>query len=199
MQVGATRRDLVKTGIGVAAAGSLAMRAASAVAATTVSAAEVQALSYALQTERLAVIIYRQVLASDVASSRVASELRVLLGQDLQHLAKLEQVLKQMGAVIPQGPTGVAAAQAMLLQHGIHRSLTALHSQHDGLRVLIDAESLTEGAYFKAIPELEDQALVRLSVEILGSDAQHWAVLSSIQHDGDPTMAVPYPFVQGSS
>lgn len=198
MQVGATRRDLVKAGIGVAAGGSLAMRAASAVAATTATKGEAQALSYALQTERLAVIVYRQVLASDVASPSVASELRVLLGQDLQHLAKLEQVLKQTGVAIPQGPTGVAAAQAMLRQHSIHRSLTALHSQHDGLLLLIDAESLTEGAYFKAIPELQDPALVRLSVELLGSDAQHWAVLSSIQHDGNPMRAVPYPFVQGS-
>jgi hypothetical protein len=198
MEVGATRRDLVRRGIGVAAAGSVALRAGSAAAATTATAGEAQALSYALQTERLAVIVYRQVLASDVANPGVVAELRVLLGQDLAHLAKLEQVLKQMGAVIPQGPTGVAGAQAVLRQHGIHRSLTALHSQRDGLHLLIDAESLSEGAYFKAIPELQDPALVRLTIEILGSDAQHWAVLSSIQHDGDPTMAVPYPFVQGS-
>lgn len=199
MQAGATRRDLVKRGIGVAAAGSVAMGTASAIAATSAAAGEAQALSYAVETERLAVIAYRQVLASGVASPSVASELRVLLGQDLEHLAKLEQVLKQMGVAIPQGPTGVAAAQAMLRQHGIHRSLTALHSQHDGLRLLIDAESLAEGAYFAAIPELRDPALVRLCVAILGSDAQHWTALSSIQHNGNPMIAVPYPFVQGSS
>jgi Ferritin-like domain len=198
MQVGATRRELVRTGIGVAAAGSLAGLAASAVAATSPTAAETEALSYALQTERLSVIVYRQVLASNVVSAGVASQLRVLLGQDLQHAARLEQVLRKMGAAIPQGPTGVAAAQAMLREHSIHRSLTALHSQYDGLRLLIDAESLTEGAYFKAIPDLQDSALIRLSVAIMGSDAQHWAVLSGIQHPGDFTTSVPYPFVQGS-
>lgn len=198
MQVGATRRDLVRTGIGVAAGGSLALRATSAMAAANTTMRETQALSYALQTERLGVIVYQQVLASHVVSPGVASELRVLLGQDLQHVSKLEQVLKRMGAVVPQGPTGVPAAQAMLQRHGIHRSLTALHTQHDGLRLLIDVESLTEGAYFKAIPELQDPALVRLSVAIMGSDSQHWAVISGIQHPGDYSMSVPYPFVQGS-
>lgn len=198
MHVGATRRELVRTGIGVAAAGSLAVRAASAVAAASETAVEAQALSYALQTERLAVIAYRQVLGANVVSPAVAPELQVLLAQDLQHVARLERALRQLGAVPPQGPAGVAAAQAMLSAHGVHRSLTAVRSQHDGLRVLIDAESLTEGAYFKGIPQLQDAALVRLSVEIMGSDSQHWAILSGIQHPGDLTMSVPYPFVQGS-
>jgi rubrerythrin len=199
MDVRATRRDLVRTGIGVAAGGALGVRAASALAAPSATAAETQALSYALQTERLSVLVYRQVLATSVLTPAVVPQLRTLMSQDVEHVAKLEQVLRQMGVEPPPGPTGVPAAQAMLRQHGIHRSLTALESQHDGLRLLIDAESLTEGAYFKAIPELQDPALVRLSTAILGSDAQHWAVLSGIQHHGDPMMAVPYPFVQGSS
>ena len=198
MQGGATRRDLVRSGIGIAAAGSLAIRAASAAAAVSSTTAEAQALGYALQTERLAVIVYQQVLATNVVSAGIVPQLRMMMSQDIQHVAKLEQVLGQLGAALPHGPAGVAAAQAMLRQHGIHRSLTAIGSEHDGLRLLIDAESLTEGAYFKGIPELQDPALVRLSTEILGSDAQHWSVLSGIQHHGDLTMSVPYPFVQGS-
>jgi hypothetical protein len=198
MQVGATRRELVRTGIGVAATGSLAAVAASALASAPATPAEARVLSYALQTERLSVAVYQQVLAAHVVTPGVASQLRVLLAQDLQHVAKLEQVLRRMGAALPQGPAGVAAAQAMLSRHGVHRSLTAMHTQHDGLRLLIDAESLTEGAYFEAIPELQEPALVRLSIAIMGSDSQHWAVLSGIQHPGDLMMSIPYPFVQGS-
>lgn len=199
MQGGATRRDLVRGGIGLAAAGSVLLRSASAEAAASATSAETEALSYALQTERLSVIVYRTVLATSVVTPAVVPQLRVLLSQDLQHAARLTQVLTQMGAPLPQGPTGVRAAQAMFLEHGIHRSLTALETQYDCLRLLIDAESLTEGAYFKGIPQLQDPALVRLSTEILGSDAQHWAVLSLIQHPGEVMIAVPYPFVQGSS
>ena len=198
MEAGATRRDLVRSGVGIAAAGSLVVRAASAAAAVSATAAETQALSYALQTERLSVIAYRQVLATNVLTPGVVPQLRMLMSQDLQHVAKLEQVLTQMGAGVPQGPVGVTGAQAMLGEHGVHRSLTAFQNQHDCLKLLIDAESLTEGAYFKGIPELQSPALVRLSTAILGSDAQHWAVLSGIQHHGDLTMSVPYPFVQGS-
>jgi hypothetical protein len=198
MEGGTTRRDLVRGGIGIAAAGSLVVGAASAAAAGTATAAEAQALSYALQTERLSVIAYRQALATSVLSPAVVPQLRTLMSQDLQHAAKLEQVLTQMGAALPQGPDAVAAAQAMLGEHGVHRSLTALQTQYDCLKLLIDAESLTEGAYFKGIPELQDPALVRLSTAILGSDAQHWTVLGGIQHPGDLTMSVPYPFVQGS-
>jgi hypothetical protein len=167
-------------------------------AAGSPSVAEVEALSHALETERLAEIAYRQVLATNVLKTSVRSQLGVLLAQDQEHVARLEEVLTRLGASLPQGPTGVAAAQAMLAKHGVHRSLSALPTQHDCLRILIDVESLTEGAYFKAIPALADPTLLQLSVAIMGSDAQHWTVLSRIQHHGDPLKAVPYPFVEGS-
>lgn len=198
MEARATRRDLVKRGIGLAAAGSLTAGAAAASAASSAVAVETQALSYALEIERVAVIAYRQVLATNVLSPGVRSQLPVLLAQDLEHATKLEQALKQLGAALPQGPSGVAAAQALLAKHDVHRSLTVLPTQHDCLRLLINIESLSEGAYFAAIPELQGQALVQLGVTIMGSDAQHWTVLSGIQHSGDVTLSVPYPFVQGS-
>jgi rubrerythrin len=191
-----TRRGLVRSGIGLAAAGSLLARAASATAAQ--SSSEARTLSYALQTERLAVIGYQQVLGSGVLSPSVRSQLEELLAQDRQHVSALEPILRRIGAALPAGPASVAEAQTMLNQHQIHRSLTKLPTQHDGLRVMIDIESLAEGAYFKAIPTLTDATVVRISASIMGSDAQHWTVLSYIQHHGDVTISVPYPFVQGS-
>jgi hypothetical protein len=197
MQRKATRRELIAGAAGVTAVASLSAGAAPA-AALPVAGSEAQALSEALGLERLGVIAYRQVLASGVVNSGVRAQLRVLESQERQHVAKLEQVLRQLGAAVPQGPSGVAAAQAVLAQHQVHRSLTVLPTQHDCLRLLIDVESLTEGGHFKAIAALQHPALIQLSVALMGSDAQHWAVLSSLQHNGDVMQAVPYPFVQGS-
>ena len=155
-------------------------------------------LAYALQTERLGVIAYRQALATSVLSNGVAQQLQLLMGQEREHVARLEQVLGQVGAPVPLGPDTVAAAQAILAAHQVDVSLTDLPSEHACLRLLIDVESLTEGAYFKAIPQLEQPSLLRVGIEIMGSDSQHWTVLSGLQHRGDVGLSVPYPFVQGS-
>jgi hypothetical protein len=197
MQRKATRRELIAGTAGLTAVASLSAGGAPA-AALPAAGSEAQALSYALGIERVGVIAYRQVLASGVVSSGVSAQLRLLEAQEKQHVAKLEQVLRQLGAAVSHGPAGVAAAQAVLTQHQVHRSLTVFTTQHDCLRLLIDVESLTEGGHFKAIAQLEHPALIQLSVALMGSDAQHWAVLSSIQHNGDVMQAVPYPFVQGS-
>ncbi len=192
----ATRRELVRGGIGLA--GSLgAWRVADALAAAP-ARTQSQVLGYALRMERLAVIVYRQALASNVLAPAVRSQLEVLLSDEQRHVAKLEQILERLGGPVPSGPDGVRAAQALLTRHQIHRSISNLPNQHDVLRVLIDTESLTEGAYFKAMPALVDAGLIRTSAEIMGSDAQHWTILSNIQHHGDLTVSVPYPFVQGS-
>jgi hypothetical protein len=182
---------------GLGAAVSLGAGAASA-AGTATASSEVRALSNALRLERAGVIAYRQALVAGVVSAPVGAQLRVLLAEDLKHVARLEQAISRLGAAIPAGPTSIADAQALLAQHQVHRSLTKLSSEHDALRLLINAEGLTEGAYFNAIPRLTNPALVRSATEMLGSDAQHWTVLSGIQHNGNVFQSVPYPFAQGS-
>lgn len=156
-------------------------------------------MSYALQVERVGVIAYGQALATSVLSASVRAQLELLLAQERRHVAKLEQILGGLGASVSQQPATVGAAQAVLDQHQVGAGLTGLASEHDCLRLLIDVESLTEGAYFKAIPQLEHSSLLRASLQLMGSDAQHWTVLSGLQHGGDVSLSVPYPFVQGSS
>jgi hypothetical protein len=193
-----TRRELVRSGVGVAVAGSLLGGVASAAdAAPTLS--EAGALAHALEMERLSVIGYHQVLASGVLSGAVRPQLEVLLAQDRQHVTTLEQVFRRAGAPLPQGPADVAAAQTLLSRHQVHRSLTKLPTQHDCLRLMIDIESLAEGAYFKAMPRLTDATLMRTSAAIMGSNAQHWSVLSGIQHNGNVMLSVPFPFVYGAA
>lgn len=189
-----TRRELITGAAGLGAAASLGAGAAAAVAAGS----EAGALAHALQLERAGVIAYRQALAARVVSAPVGAQLRLLLAENLQHVARLEQFLRRLGAGIPAGPATVAEAQALLAQHQVHRSLTTLASEHDALRLLIDTEGLTEGAYFSAIPLLTDPTLSRTAIEMLGADAQHWTVLSGIQHNGNVFQSVPYPFAQGS-
>jgi rubrerythrin len=198
MSLGTTRRELVRSGIGLAVAGWLVGGAAGAdAAAPTLS--EAQALAHALQIEQLSVIGYSQVLASGALSTAVRPQLEALLAQDRRHVTTLQRVFRRAGAPPPGGPADVVAAQAILSEHQVHRSLTDLPTQHDCLRVMIDIESLAEGAYFKAMPRLTDATLIRTSAEIMGSDAQHWTVLSGIQHNGNVTLSVPFPFVYGAA
>lgn len=191
-----TRRGLITGAVGLTAATGLA--AGSASAAATSPNSEARALIDALRLERVGVIAYRQALSTSVLRPAVSSKLRLLLAQELQHVAKLEQLLRELGSNDPHGPSGPAAAQALLGQHQVGLSLSQLPSQHACLRLLIDVESLIEGAYFRAIPQLGQPARVRVAMEMMGSDAQHWTVLSAIQHQGDVEQSVPYPFVQGS-
>lgn len=190
-----TRRELVTGVAAFAAATSFGVASASAAAS---AGAQAHAFSYALQVERLGVIAYGRVLSTSVLSAHVRAQLQTLLAQEHQHVTKLEQVLTGLGASVTQHPATISAAQALLGQHRVSLSLTDLPTQQDCLRLLIDVESLTEGAYFKAVPLLEQPSLLRAAVELMGSDAQHWTILSGLQHGGDVSLSVPYPFVQGS-
>ena len=194
MQPTPTRRGLITGAVGLTSAAALA----GAAAAPAAAASPAQALSVALELERVGVIAYRKSLASGVLSETAAAQVRVLMAHELIHVARLEQALTRLAAQPPQGPATVNDAQAVLTQHQVYRSLTNLPTQHDCLALLIDIESLTEGAYFSAIPQLVEASLVKLSLELMGSDSQHWTVLSGIQHGGDVGQSVPYPFVEGS-
>jgi ferritin-like protein len=143
------------------------------------------------------VIAYRSTLASGVVTAVVARRLQAMLSQELQHVAALEQSVRALGAAVPH--TSMGAAQNMLAAHHVQVSLTRLRDQHECLKLLIDVESLAEGAYFSAIAKLSDPALIQQSIEAMGCEAQHWTVLSALQHHGDVTRSVPYPFVQGST
>jgi hypothetical protein len=192
-------RGAVAAGGGAIAAGTIEVGVAAAAppGASAPGLAEARALNHALQIEQLLVIAYRQALDSGVTHPPVKDELRRLLGQELQHVTRLERALAQRGEIVPTPPS-LAAAQAELTSHEVHWSLTHLRSQHDCLKLLVDVESLAENAYFRAIGELQDPSLLRLCAEIMGCEAQHWTVLSGFLNHQDPDKAAPYPFVEGT-
>lgn len=192
----ATRRRLVKTALAATLGASSVVELGSAVAAATPAPSDAAVLAHTLRIEQLVVIAYQRVLSSGVVEPPVGSQLRSMLSQELEHVAALERDLKALGARVPR--TSAATAQRSLDAHHVHLSLSHVPTQHASLKLLIDIESLAEGAYFSAISKLSDPALLRMSAEIMGSEAQHWTLLSGLQHHGDVTRSVPYAFVQGS-
>src|SRR2546421_67738 len=93
---------------------------------------------------------------------------------------------------------GAVSAQRGLSVHHVPRSLTQLGTARDCLKLLIDVESVAEGAYFDAVASLGDAGRMRTAAEIMGCEAQHWTVLSGLLNRFNVLRSVPYPFVAGS-
>ena len=196
---GRTRRELVGAAAGSAAALSALSWPASASADSGPPESNAALLGRALRVEQLVVIAYRRVLASGALEAKVARQVEEILGQELVHVATLERELSALGASPPAPPRDLAAAQRALATHHMYTSLSDLRNQKACLKLLVDVESVVEGAYFRAIGKLTDPRLLRMSAQILGCEAQHWTALASIRHHGDVEIAVPYPFVGGST
>ena len=198
----ATRRELVVGGLASAGAGAAAAVGAGvlvAPAAADAPVSDAQALSKALEVERLIVLAYRRVLASGALAPDIAGATRPYLTHELQHLAAVAGQLASMGEMSDTGPMSLDAAAAILSKHNIPGSLTDLHSQNDCLRLLVDLESLAEGVYFTALKTLSKPGLQQLAAQIMACEAQHWTAVSGLRNPGQYVKAVPWPFVTGSS
>jgi hypothetical protein len=190
-----TRRELVgSTAAAVAAVGLIGAQAAGAASAPPTDA---DVLRRTLQIERVIVIAYRQAIASGALTPPLAGQLEQILGQEHEHVAILEAALKSLGEPPPAPPSDLPTAQRLLTSHHVDASLLALHTQDQCLRLLVDVETLAEEAYFVAVGQLSDAALLRTSIQIMGCEAQHWTALSAARHHGDVKISVPYPFVGG--
>jgi hypothetical protein len=198
MEIAATRRELVRSAIAATVALSVGVGSADASAAAPAQS-DAEVLARTLEIEQLVSIAYRQSLGSHALGPAAARVLGDILSQELEHVAALERGLRGLGAGVPGPPASLASAQAALGRHHVSASLTRLQTEHQCLKLLIDMESLAEGAYFSAISKLSDPALLRTSAEIMGCEAQHWTLLSALRHRGNVDQSVPYPFVQGSS
>jgi Ferritin-like domain len=195
----ATRREFVAGGFvagGLAAAG-VAVAADAAAADAPVSDGE--ALSKALEVERLMVLAYRRVLASGALASDIERAVAPYLAHEVEHVSTVASRLTAMGESPATGPLSLDAAGAMLSKHNIPGSLTDLHSQNDCLRLVVDLESLAEGVYFTALKTLSKPGLQQLAAQIMACEAQHWTAVSGLRNPGQYVKAVPWPFVTGSS
>jgi hypothetical protein len=158
-----------------------------------------EVLGKVLLVERLVVLAYRQVLASGTLAAGENAVLEQFLAQELEHVATLAARLEALGAAADTAPLDVKTGDALLGKHYISGSVTDVHTRKDCFRLLIDLESVAEGAYFTALKTLGTAELVRMSAQAMGCEAQHWTVLSGLRNPGIYVKSVPWPFVTGSS
>lgn len=195
----ATRRELVAGAFAAGAGGVLAagLGPRSALAdAPPPSAAEL--LGKALDVERLMVLAYERVFASGALSPGIQRAITPHLAQEREHLAAVASELARLGAPAPTAPLSLKAASDALGQHNISGSLTDLHTEDDCLKLLVDLESVAEGAHYTPLKDLTDPRLVRMNAQIMSCEAQHWTVLSGLRNPGQYVKAIPWPYVYGS-
>lgn len=196
MRRGATRRELLRNAAAAGVLASSLARPGLAQAATSPTESDAAVLAHTFEVEKLVAGAYVFALGSDRLRPRVRTQLQGMLSQELKHISALRGALRALDTPVPR--VRAASAQAKLTANHIHVNLAQIPSQHTALKLLIDVESLAEGAYFSAISKLSDPSLLRTCTEVMGCEAQHWTLLSALQHHGDVTRSVPYPFVQGS-
>jgi Ferritin-like domain len=208
-----TRREMVAgavaaggAALGGAVVGGAVVGGAVLGGATAASAAadaapmnDAQALSDALEIERLIVLAYQRVLASGALQTDIQRAITPYLGHEVEHVRAVAARLRAIGVSAPTSPLAVSAGAALLSKHDIPGSLTDLHSQNDCLRLLVDLESLAEGVYFNALKVLSTSGLQTLAAQIMACEAQHWTAVSGLRNPGAYVKAVPWPFVTGSS
>lgn len=186
-----TRRELLAAAAAVTAGG---LTAEAAVAAGAVD--DHQVLVTALDIELLLVWVYERVLEHGVLGGAARGAVTRILEQERSHVST---VRAELGGAPVTAPITLASAERELGRHHVGASLTDLRTQHDGLRLLVDVESMAEAVWFTAIGKLAAPQLAGTAASIMASEAQHWTVLSGLSHHGDPKIIVPYPFVRGSS
>jgi Ferritin-like domain len=199
VQVRQTRRELVGGAALAVAAGAAVSLPDAALAGAAPADSDVRVLRRTLAIEQLVVFAYRHTLASGKLHPGAARLVGQILGQELVHVATLERALATLGAEPPAAPRDLASAQQGFSDHHMDTSLAEIPDQNACLRLLVDVESVAEGAYFEAIGKLTDARLLRTSCAIMGCEAQHWTLLSALRHHGDVLITVPYPFVGGST
>lgn len=200
----ATRRELMAGAVGVAGFGAVAGLGAVAgigadralADASPPSAADL--LTKTLDVERTIVLAYERVLGSGALSPGFQRVIAPFLGHERAHVSAVAAALTRLGAPAPTEPLSLKAASDVLGQHNVSGSLTDLHSQNDCLKLLVDLESVAEGAYYTPIKDLNDPQLIQLCAQSMACEAQHWTVLSGLRNPGMYVKAVPWPYVFGS-
>lgn len=200
--LGRTRRELLLDGarVTVAGAAGVALLEPAAQATTEAAPPEIESdrVIRLLRLELLLLFASQHVLGSALLYPRAEQTVQTLRAHAEAHVAALRVRLTALGGVAPSPPASVAAADRYLAHRRISERLGQLRGAGDGLRLLLDIERVTVGAYFVALIKLEDPTLIRLAAEIMANGAQHEVMLTELLDHDDVPQAVPYGLVQGS-
>jgi Ferritin-like domain len=195
-----TRRQLLLSGVGAAAAATLGAAASpGAAGASGASPVESEAMHVyrLLSVEQLMLFTYDQLLVAPAVTPRTLRALAPLRAQEEAHIHVLAAHLAALGGVAPSPPASVAAANVDLARRRVKGRLGQLRGDRDALRLLISTERVVVGAYFVALTMIEDRRLIVLATRIMANDAQHEALIGELLYSGDTQKAVPYGLVQG--
>ncbi len=197
-----TRRQLASRAIAVAGLGATGPTAASLLSTAQSEAADAPQSDAGLLGELLAVelllsAVYEQVIRSALLSARGERVALKVLAQERTHAETLAIELRRLGGTAPATPAGASAIDKALADRHVSESLATLRTEHDCVSLLLDLESLAEGAYFKAISKLHDLRLLRVGAEIMANEAQHATLISEARRPGDISQSVPDAFVEG--
>ncbi len=136
--------------------------------------------------------------ASGALSPGIQRAITPHLAHERAHVSAVAAELVRLGAPAPTGPLSLKAASDAMGEHNVSDSLTDLHTEDACLKLLVDLESVAEGAHYTPLKDLTDPRLVRLSAQIMSCEAQHWTVLSGLRNPGQYVKAIPWPYVYGS-
>lgn len=191
-----TRRQLIGAG---AAAGVASLIAAAPVRAVGPAVPETPQLRLTklLSVELLILYCYDHVLGTPLLSARAQAVLGQLRDHERVHIQTLTAMLARYGLTPPAPPPDVKVANHDLGHRGVQARLGQLQSRDDALGLLMATERVVTGAYFVALLKTDDPALIDVAIRIMGSEAQHEALLGQLLFHGDIQRAVPFGLIQG--
>ena len=193
-----TRRGLIAGGLGASTTFALATLWQAVPPALARGETDAELIAKALGVQQLELFAYGRLRASSELSPDAVALLAQLHALEVEHVAALAAQLVRLGSAVPAGPGDLGAADVALARHGVSGRLAGKRSQHECVKLLIDLESVAEGACYAAIADLADPELGALAAEMMGSEAQQWTLLDQLQHH-DVVQSVPGPFVEGST
>lgn len=196
-----TRRQLVARALAVGGLGTAGPTVASLLGAAQSHAAatprtDADLLYELLAVELLVAVVYTKVIQTGVLSARADRLADELLVHEQAHARVLTLALRNRGGIPPTSPESTSAIDDLLAATHVSGSLAKLKDERDCIHLLLDMETVAEGAYYKAMSMLRNPHLLRTGAEIMASEAQHYTVLSRVLHPGDVGRAVPYAFVE---
>jgi hypothetical protein len=150
-----------------------------------------------LQVEGQVADVYVRAIASGALTGAGLSLARELLSYERLHAAALHRELRRLSGIELPLPGSEEALQRALATHHVIVDLSAQRTARHWLKLLADVEDVLERNYHLAISELRRPALMTLCAEILGSEAQHSAVLGELLSPRNVQKALPNAFING--
>jgi hypothetical protein len=160
-------------------------------------AGDVARLQRLMSVELLLLYVYEHVVGSSILPAPARRAMAQLQAHEQAHVGALRVRLSARGASHPAPPPSIAVANRYLARRTVRGRLGQLQGTDDALHLLLALERVAVGAYFVALREMRDPALIVLAAQIMASDAQHEAIIGEQLYPGDIPSAVPYGLVQG--